>query len=298
MFLGGFVGYKSSLDATPVASQSTEYVEITNGVFDEVYMDSDTTIEQDIEIPEWGYTTILNAKFQNNILAGNVDFTLASISDLIIKKRKLTDYKWTTIHKIPIATEEDFDFFYNDIVVASNTTYEYAAVPVLNGVEGAYQTIGVYVEFDGCFVVDTTNAYQVLLDFSSNSLNRTIKSTVVEPVNSKYPYVYYYGQSKYDKFPITGAFIELNKNDGTWDVNNGWRHRKAFRDFISNQRTKIVKFYDGRIYMASAIDDINETIGGHPDLVHTTVNFIEVGDVDSNTDLYYHGFTDFLEGVE
>jgi len=36
MFLGGFVSYASSLDATPISPQSTEYVEITNAVFDEV----------------------------------------------------------------------------------------------------------------------------------------------------------------------------------------------------------------------------------------------------------------------
>lgn len=36
MFLGGFVSSASSLDTTPVASQTTEYVEIENAIFDEV----------------------------------------------------------------------------------------------------------------------------------------------------------------------------------------------------------------------------------------------------------------------
>lgn len=298
MFIGSFLSYNTSFDATPINADSTENILLENGIYDEVYLDNNEDLEYTTTIPVWGHTTILDAKFHDNILAGNVDFTISSISGMVVKKRRIDDYKWTTIYKTDVHSEEDLSFYYNDAIVASQTKYEYAAIPILNGAEGTYQTIQVDVEFDGCFVIDTTNAYQVLLDFSSDSLNRTIKSTVVEPVNSKYPYVYYYGQSKYDKFPVTGTFIELNKNDGTWDVSNGWRYRKTFRDFISNQRTKIVKFYDGRIYMASAIDGINETKGGHPDLVHTTVNFIEVGDVDSNEDLYYHGFTDFLEGVE
>lgn len=298
MFVGGFVSHTSSMNTTPIASQNTEYIEISNGVFDEVYMDADTSIAPDTEIPEWGYTTVLNAKFKNNILAGNVDFTLASISGMVIKKRKLDDYKWTTIYEFPVRTEDDFDFFFNDIVVASNTTYEYAAVPIVNGVEGSYQIISVDVKFDGCFIVDTTNVYQILLDLSSPSLNRSLKSTVIEPVNSKYPYMYYYSQNRYDKFPVTGTFIELNRTTGEWNVNDAWRYRKALRDFMGNYHTKLVKFYDGRIYLASVDGDIVENVGNHPDLVHTTVNFIEVGDVNDNTDLYYHGFTTFLEGAE
>ena len=42
MFLGTFIGFKTSLDPTPVATGTTEYFEIENGIFDEVYLDSDT----------------------------------------------------------------------------------------------------------------------------------------------------------------------------------------------------------------------------------------------------------------
>ena len=76
MFLGGFVSSASSLDATPIASQTTEYVEIENAIFDEVYMDSDTSLSPFINNPDWGHTTLMNAKFNNNILAGNVDYII------------------------------------------------------------------------------------------------------------------------------------------------------------------------------------------------------------------------------
>ena len=216
----------------------------------------------------------------------------------IIKKRKMDDYKWTTIYTVPIKTEEDFDFYFNDIVVASNTMYEYAAVPIINGVEGSYQTINVNVEFEGCFIVDTTNAYQILLDLNSNSLTRSINGSVIEPFNSKYPYVYYYSKLQYDKFSVSGSFIELNRSDCTWDIENSGKYRKSLRDFISNQRAKLVKFFDGRIYLACAIDNITESGDSNPYLVHSTINFIEIGDVNSNSDLYYHGFTEFLEEVD
>lgn len=292
MFLGSFSGY--SIDVTPINSDTTEYIEIENGIFDEVYMDGDTTIEYDTNIPDWGYTTILDAKFKNNILAGNVDFTLASISDMVIKKRKYGNYKWITIDKIPIVTEQDFNRYFNDIVVASKTKYQYAAVPIINGAEGTYQIIDVDVEFEGAFVIDSTRGYQVYLNMTSDNTTRNIPSNIIEPVNSKYPYIYYHSKMQYDRFPVSGVFIENLGND-EWDIDNGWKYREEIRNFASNQLTKIVKFYDGRIYMACVVDSITESTGNHPDLVTTTMQFVTVGDVESNSDLYYHGFSNYLE---
>ena len=292
MFIGSFFG--CSIDTTPLDVGTTEYIEIENAIFDEVYMDSDTNVEYDMVIPKWGYSTIMNAKFKNNLLAGNVDFTLDSISDMRIRKRKKGDYKWTTIHNVPIVDEESFDFFYNDFIVASHTKYEWAAVPIINGVEGTYQIIECEVNFEGAFVSDINNTYHVYLNMTSDSLIRAIPATVIEPVGSKYPYVYYHSRQQYDRFPLSGLFAERIGCD-EWDFDNGWRYRKALRDFASNQLTKIVRFYDGRIYMAASIETISENVNGHPDAVMTTMQFVEVGDPESNSDLYYHGFTNFLE---
>lgn len=295
MFLGTFLASDTSLNSTPVASDNTEYFEITNGVFDDVYMDADTDLEFSTEIPEWGYSTILHAKFQDNILAGNVDFTLAMISSMLIKRRVEGSYNWVTIYEKEIKSEEDFDFFYNDIVVASNTHYDYAAVPVIAGAEGTYQLTSVDVKFDGAFIVDPTKGYQLIANLSRPNLTRNNPSSMIEPINSKYPHVNYYSQSQYDRFTISGLFVALNKNNCEFDFDGGWKFRKEVRDFLTNRRSKIVKLYDGQIYMAAVIDPIQETIDGHPDNVITTINFVEVGDVNDGSDLYYHGFTDFLE---
>lgn len=297
MFLGGFLACDTSMNPTPLAPDTMEYFEIENGIFDEVYIDGDTNRTPTTEIPEWGYSTILDAKFHGNILAGNVDFTLSSISDMLIKKRKKGSYKWTTIHKIPISTEEDFDFFYNDIVVASKTSYEYAAVPIVNGVEGTYQIIDVDVWFEGAFIIDPTHGYQVIAEFKREQLTRGIPSTIIEPVNATYAYTNYYAKKKYDSFSISGIFVELDWDSCSFDLENGWKYRKAFRDFISNQRSKIVKIYDGQMYMMNVIDQITENYDSHPEAVVTTIPLVECGDIESNKDLYYHGFINYLEVV-
>ena len=293
IFLGAISAME--INATPVNSDTTEYIQIENAIYDELYVDSDVTAEYDTTIPEWGYTTILDAKFRNNILAGNVDFTLSSISNLLVKKRKQGDYKWTTIHNVPINSDGDFDFFYNDIVVASNTTYEYAAVPIIGGVEGTYQIVDVDVKFEGCFIIDPTYGYQVIGELHRDNLTRGIPSNIIETVHSPYPYVHYYSEIKYDKFTVSGLWAELNRDTCRFDMDNAWKYRKALRDFLSNRHSKIVKWYDGQIYMACVVDQVSETMNKPHQHVITSVPFVEVGNVESNHDLYYHGFIEYLE---
>lgn len=258
-------------------------------------MDSDINTPYDTQIPEWGYSTIMDAKFQNNILAGNVDFTLDSIDAILIKQRKKGEYQWTTIAKFDIETEEDLDFFFIDNMVASQTEYEYAAVPLINGSEGAYQIISTNVTFDGAFIIDNTATYQIILDLKRESLTRSNPSTVIEPANSKYPYVVYTSQSQYDIVQFSGCFIELNRETCQFESKNGYDYRKRLRDYLTNRNTKIVKLYNGEIYMGNIIDSVTESDDGHPEHVITKFTLAETGDVNNNSDLYYNGFTNFLE---
>lgn len=295
MFLGAFLSCETSMNATPTNPDTATSLMIQNGVFDDVYVDADTSIEYSTQIPEWGYTTIMHAKFQNDILAGNVDFTLASISKMILKKRVYGSYNWVSVFEKDITTEEDFNFFYNDIVVASQTKYQYAAVPVLNDAEGTYQLTEVDVSFEGCFIVDSTNRHQLIANLERTSLTRNNPASIIEPINSKYPYVNYYAQTQYDKITVSGLFVGYNASTCDFDVENGWKYRKEVRDFLTNQKAKIVKLYDGQIYMCAVSDAIQENTDGHPENVNMTINFVEIGDVNDGEDLYYHGFTNFLE---
>lgn len=295
MFTGAFFAYDTSLTPTPVTTGSTEYIEITNGIFDDLYLTANTNLEYNTTIPDWDYDTIMHAQFKNNLLAGNVDFTIESVSGLVIKRKKENSYKWTQLYTREIETEEDFEFYYNDNTVASMSNYEYAAIPIINGVEGAYQITSVYVEFDGAFIVDQTNGYQLIANLSRPSLSRNNPSNILEPINSKYPYVNYYSSLQYDRFTVTGLFMRLNRTTCQFEHENSWTLRKEVRDFLTNRRAKIVKFWNGEIYMAAVIDPIQESMDGHPDNVNMTINFIEIGNVDDTKDLYYHGFTNYLE---
>lgn len=61
LFCGmGIAGYKHSLDNTPVVTGSVEYVSVSNGIFDRMYMTRNTG-EQAEEFPGWDYDTIMDA---------------------------------------------------------------------------------------------------------------------------------------------------------------------------------------------------------------------------------------------
>lgn len=295
MFLGDFTGLETSLDPTSMPIGATESLTISNGIFDELYMDSDINALYSTDIPEWGYSTIMDAKFQNNILAGNANFTLDMIDAMMIKQRKRGTYRWVTIAKFDIETENDLSFFFIDNMVAGESTYEYAAVPVINGSEGTYQTISVDVAFDGAFIIDNTATYQIVLDLNRESLTRSNPSNIIEPANSKYPCVVYTSQSQQDTVQFSGCFIELNRDTCRFESKIGYDYRKKVRDYLTNKNTKIVKLYNGEIYMGNIVDSITENDDGHPEHVITKFTLVETGDVNNNSDLYYNGFANFLE---
>lgn len=296
LFLGiSFCANKYSLDQTQSSENKCEYLELTNGTYDDLQIDADISKPYSNAIYPWDYSTILHAQFKCNLLAGNIDFTLNSVSSILIKKRKKDEYKWTTIHCIDITKEEDFNFAYNDLTAASMTTYEYAAVPIVNGVEGTYNSIDVDVWFDGAFVMDYTYGYHIILNYSRDSLTRTIPSSVVETMDSKYPYIFYTSNINYDKIQVSGIFLDLNRDTCQFDVTQGYKLRKEVRDFLNNHKAKIVKMFDGQIYLANIIDQISETVDGNQYAVSTTFTAIECGDIENNEDLYDHGFAEYLE---
>ena len=60
----------------------------------------------------------------------------------------------------------------------------------------------------------------------------------------------------------------------------------------------ILKDDKGRRWMVSVGNTISQSADGHPDNIVYNIEFTEVGDVDSTTDLYNAGLSDVdIEGV-
>ena len=88
-----FCSDKNALTEPPV--QATRYDEVTlsNGIFDHWNVSEDVSKPYSSEIPTiWDLLTVMNANFNGNINAGNIDYSLSEINGFKIKRRKTTEF--------------------------------------------------------------------------------------------------------------------------------------------------------------------------------------------------------------
>ena len=81
-----FFSDKNCLNPVPTSIENITQVQIQNGIYDEVYITKDVESSYSTNIPEWDYNTIFDAKFHNNLTAGNLDFLSTQISEIRVKR--------------------------------------------------------------------------------------------------------------------------------------------------------------------------------------------------------------------
>lgn len=77
-------GYKHSLDNTFVVTESVQYLFVQNGIFDRLFITRNTS-NQIEEFPGWDYDTILDAKFNGDLVAGNITYMIDQIDAIRVK---------------------------------------------------------------------------------------------------------------------------------------------------------------------------------------------------------------------
>lgn len=287
---GAFCGDNHSFDYTPTNISNINNIKIGNGIYDEIYATKGTNGEYDESSKIWGYDTLLFALFKNNLFGGNVEFTSDSVSAIRIKRRKLGTYKWDTFYEKPITTNDDFNFEWVDKYVRGKTEYEWAFVPVINGSEGNLNTNRIKTEFDGFYFIEKDVVYRAILNTQINP-TRNQDTAVVKTLNRRYPFTIKNGKTNYTSGNFQATFIE-QKDDCTFDIDNGWSYRERVTDFLTNGKNKILKNDEGKMWMVSIIDGIPENADGHYQNVITNITFVETGDAESVEDLYIHGLLD------
>lgn len=295
----GCAGYKYCVDNTCVEPLNIVNTKLKNGIYDHLLITQDTSVPtNDERFPEeWQYATVLDADFNGNLSAGNMGYTEHAITAIRVKRRRKGTFDWKTYYEIPIGSADDLVFERHDRYVANHVEYEYALVPVVDGMEGMIKKNSIVVDFNGMYILDAVDQYRTELDIDKGTITRNKARSVVEPLGgSKYPFVVSNGDCDYYSGSIEAMFLPFSANrdytkDGAYD------YREKIMAFLNNDRTKILKFDDGRMWMigvSGAPQDSNEEPDG---VVHTSFDWTEIGDCESTTDLYDAGFIDVnLEG--
>ncbi|CAB1252351.1 conserved protein of unknown function [Ruminococcaceae bacterium BL-6] len=290
MFLSyNALGGIHSADSAPVNINDINYLEIKNGIFDEIMATKDTSITLPIS-DVWDYNTLLHAKFQNNLLAGNIDFALKNISAIVTKVRKYGEYKWINIFSNPITSETDLNFenFYK--YCKANTVYQFALVPILdNGIEGNFNINSVKSEFGGIFIMESDRGFYTEMEASIPDRKRNRPHSLINVIDGKYPYVIYPSQNQYDTFTVNGYFCKLNEN-GKYDPDNSFGYRDELMDFLSNGKPKFIKDSWGRAYIIAVdTNGIAEQQNSYTSFVTTSFPATQIGDANNGEDLFDNG---------
>ncbi len=300
-FLNHILG--ASLDTiplTPTHLANLTYIRISNGLYDCLYITKETDSEPSMDCPrEWDFDTIFHADFNNSTNAGNVDWNLKSVSHLIIKRRDTSKFSWITIAVKEIHALEDFTdgIKGNDYTNASNVEYEYAVVPVLHGTEGLYNTVFVDSKFNDIFIVEKNCIFGTLATDGYCDTTRRIPSSINETIKNRYPTYIRNTISNYDKGNCKGMFIELNEENCDLVIDDALRipYQRKIMDFLADGMPKILKHFDGRIWLmiitGDPTDTANETYANR----EISFEWTEIGNYESERDLYYTNLSDVEE---
>ena len=291
MFMGRYYcGSKEAMSSTPTNIENVTYISISNGIYGELF----STINSDIEMKDtsktWDYDTRFYAKFQGNLMAGNVDYAASIVSSVRIKRRKNDEHKWFIIYEIPIETNDDFEFEFADRYAQGSQDYYYAIVPVIEQVEGNINKNSIKSEFNNYFILDKDISYPIIFNTNLN-IELTKNIGVVNTLGRKYPFVISNGMSQYKTGSLKFSLAQIINCE--IDFYNGYNYRTQFENWISNGKPKILKDWTGQIYMIEITSSVPIDYTYH-DLPSYQIQFTEVGDPLYENDLYYNGFIDTM----
>lgn len=293
-----FIGYNffsdgDALNSAPSMVNNITTIRLTNAIYDHFNVTKDTSTEVTTTIPtEWDFDTVMNADFEGDLNAGNVDFLVEQVSAIKIKRRITGTFNWLTLKTIPINTIEDFTFVFNDLLNGYGTQYDYALVPVMEDVESEYIINSILSEFNGVFIGDQNTIYKFLYDVSygTNAVNQKVGT--FEPLGNQYPIIVANGDLSYESGVVSATILNTNYDDiRKIDPPAIVQEKNAIKSFLTNKGAKILKDWNGNKWLCMVTNNpqITYKIGSNMAIPQVQFSWTQIGDSESQADLYNNG---------
>ena len=285
---------ENALNPSPLRNAIFTSTKLENGIFSHWYVTRDVNSPYSSEEPTlWEYLTVMDANFDGTLQAGNVGYVLDNIDGIKIKRRKVEEYDWITLNYV---SAEDLgttlSFVLNDNLNQNDTEYEYAFVPVFQGIEGNYITNTIKSKFNGVFICDAESIYKFYTNVSYGTNERVQQIGVFEPFGRKYPVVVSNALLNYETGSFKGDilnndFLETRKINAKEIVEK----RKQIIDFLTNKKAKILKDWNGNFWLIFITDNIQTSYANNSgmSIVNVDAEWTEIGDANSGSDLYLNG---------
>lgn len=283
-----------SVACTPTDINNITRAELSDGMYDDLRATHNVTEELSSEVKqEWDWDTILHAKFNNNTSAGNVDWDLDRVSYLLIKRKKVSEFKWITLEAHETKTIEDFNLRNIDITATPNYEYQYAAVPIINGVEGFYSIDTAKVLINSLFIGDRDEVW--CTDISDNYLDNVsqVPQQSVVTMYDRYPTIVRNTAANYEEITVNAQFFPTEEDGCTINLDGDEQKRVDYNNrakmFLRNENTKVLKSMDGNIWLVYVTTPPQDTAVDDYKNRKITFTCTEVGDINDEEDLYEAG---------
>lgn len=289
-----FFGDSTSVLPTPTAVDNITYVELQNGIYDDLYITRNAGDTSPAIQAEWDFDTVLYATFHDITDAGNVTWNLSNTSGLLVKRRETGNGKWMTIAEHPVNSIADFNFIGMDPFARSQAAYQYAVVPVLGNVEGDYCIAAVNSKFDGIFLVEKDLIYGTPFTADLVNTTRNVPSSVLAIPANKHPVYCSNSIASYDTGACSGTFVYLDPETCRFDFEHIYSQTEKIMERLSNRKPKILKVYDGRIWLIMVTGNPTDT--GKDCIYNRIISFewAEIEDYKSEKALYWAGLSDIF----
>lgn len=292
----GLIGYNfckdgNAVDPTPTNINNITKTRLQNGNFDHFNVSKNTIIDSTIPT-SWNLDTIMDADFNGNISAGNVNQVATGITAVRIKRRIKGAFDWITIREIPIKSSEDLKFVITDNLASYGTEYEYAFVPLTEDIEGSYIVESVMSKFEGVFIcdVDTIFKFYAGVEYGNNTANQQVG--VFQPYNRQYPVIVSNSLLNYQTGSVSGWVLpddfDTNRQLDRITIT---KEKEAMLAFFMNKKPKILKDTNGNSWLVyitgnPTMSYVNNYGQG---MVKISADWTEVGDSENKNDLYDNG---------
>lgn len=282
-----------ALNTAPSSVDNITNVKLTNSIFDHFNVTKNTSTVVSTSIPTgWDYDTIMNASFNNNIDAGNVNYLINQISSIKIKRRKQGDFDWLILATIPINKVEDLSFIFNDLLNQDNVTYEYALVPIIGEIEGQYFINSIMSQFNGVFIGNAETIYKFLYEvkYSSNQRNQQVR--VFQVLGQQYPIVVANGALSYESGNVTATILNDDfEKTGIIDRAEIVKQKDALKNFLTDKKPKILKDWNGNIWLCivNSNIDVSYKEGTGMGIPVISFDWTEIGESNNQQSLYNNG---------
>lgn len=186
---------------------------------------------------------------------------------------------------------------FSDLYAAGrNAEYEYALSPVASGIELGYIKTTVKSSFDGAMLTDGKKIYRIMLEPKVESLNKVRSAAIVETMGNKYPYLFYGSEANYYTGSFSGVGIRFQHTDDSFDIEGGNAFRDELTSWLTNTNAKVLKMSDGREWLIGVNGNITVSCSEHIDKGMLEFEFVEIGSIESEYDMYNNGLSGFNPG--